>query len=162
MQLIRTQTPISFVFIRVHSWFETTPSFIVHSWFKTTGFQGAFTPHPRPLSPSRGEGCQAVSSGWKARATWNAAHPCPNAHLIRVHSCSFVVQNTISFVFIRVHSWFETTPSFVSIRVHSWFQTTPPFVSIRGSKPPPHASPFVVQNTTPFLPIRGSKLKTQN
>jgi len=126
------------------------------------GIQGAFTPHPRPLSPSRGEGCQVVISGWKARATWNAAHPCPNAHLIRVHSCSFVVQNTISFVFIRVHSWFETTPSFVSIRVHSWFQTTPPFVSIRGSKPPPHASPFVVQNTTPFLPIRGSKLKTQN
>ncbi|MFN5537107.1 MAG: hypothetical protein ACK5EN_16705, partial [Planctomyces sp.] len=59
-------------------------------------------------------------------------------------------------------SWFETTPSFVSIRVHSWFQTTPPFVFIRGLKPPPHASPFVVQNTTPFLPIRGSKLKTQN
>jgi hypothetical protein len=95
------------------------------------GIQGAFTPRPRPLSPSRGEGCQVVISGWKARATWNAAHPCPNAHLIRVHSCSFVVQNTISFVFIRVHSWFETTPS---------------FVFIRGLKPLPHSCPFVVRN----------------
>ncbi|MFN9291523.1 MAG: DUF4433 domain-containing protein [Planctomyces sp.] len=24
----------------------------VHSWFQTTGFQGAFTPHPQPHSPS--------------------------------------------------------------------------------------------------------------
>ena len=50
--------------------------------------------------------------------------------------------------------------SFVSIRVHSWFKTATPFVSIRGSKHPlirAHSCPFVVQNTTSFVSIRGSK-----
>ena len=48
--------------------------------------QGDYTPHPRPLSPSRGEGCQVfkgLCSGWKARAarlscgllTWGFSEP---------------------------------------------------------------------------------------
>ena len=41
------------------------------------------------------------------------------------------VQTPISFVSIRVHSWFKKHPS---IRVNSWFKKHPPFVSIRGSK----------------------------
>jgi len=39
-------------------------------------WEGCLTPHPLPLSPSRGEGCQVLKgqcSGWKARATGNAA-----------------------------------------------------------------------------------------
>ena len=57
--------------------------------------------------------------------------------------------------------------SFVSIRVHSWFKTTPhscPFVSIRGLKPSPHSCPFVSirglkpsLHSCPFVFIRGSK-----
>jgi len=39
------------------------PSIGVHSWFKTAEPKVAFTPHPRPLSPSRGEGCRVVISG---------------------------------------------------------------------------------------------------
>ncbi|GDX90006.1 hypothetical protein LBMAG46_00100 [Planctomycetia bacterium] len=29
----------------------------VNSWFKPPKSKGAFTTHPRPLSPARGEGC---------------------------------------------------------------------------------------------------------
>ena len=134
------QNTTSFV---VHSWFQTP----LHSWFKTTEPKVAFTPHPRPLSPSRGKRCPAVISGQSPSCIEHATHPCPTPHLIRVHSCPFVVQNRHS---IRVHSWFQTSPhscSFVSIRgskhhlirVHSWFQTAfhswlppPPFVTIRG------------------------------
>jgi hypothetical protein len=57
--------------------------------------------------------------------------------------------------------------SFVSIRVHSWFKTTPhscPFVSIRGLKPSPHSCPFVSirglkpsLHSCPFVFIRGLK-----
>ena len=111
MQLIRFP-PTSFVFIRG----SKQPRIRVHPWFKTPNPRATVTPHPRPLSPSRGEGCRGVISGWKARATWNAAHPFPT-HLIRVHSwfktaphsCPFVVQNGPACVSIRVHSWFNTT-----------------------------------------------------
>ena len=41
-------------FIRVHSWFKTATRFVVPN----TESEGSVTPHPRPLSPSRGEGCQ--------------------------------------------------------------------------------------------------------
>jgi hypothetical protein len=62
-------------------------------------------------------------SGWKAQAT-----------IIRVHSCSFVVQNTPREAPSRQISHWQAQATF--IRVHSC-----PFVSIRGS----------------FVSIRGSK-----
>ncbi len=94
---------------------------------------------PRPAPSISGQSNRTGQiSGCKARATF-----------IRVHSCSFVVQNHPC---IRIHSWFKTPP-FVPIRIHSWLTHlhSCPFVSIRGSKPPLHSHPFVVQNT-PCIP----------
>ena len=96
----------SFVTIRVHSWFKTTP------------------PHsPRPHPP---HSCPFVSIRGSKQPLH--IHPRPLTHLIRVHSCSFVVQITPStFIPALTHL----------ISVHSWFKTTPPYPprhpSIRGS-----------------------------
>ena len=90
--------------------------------------RGTFTPHPRPLSPSRGEGCRAMISGLSPSYT-GCNSPVSNRHLIRVHSCPFVVQK---------HP---------SNHVHSWFKNTPPIMPIRGSQTPLHWCSFVVQNS---------------
>ena len=66
--------------------------------------KGAVTPHPRPPSPSRGEGGRAMISG-SSPSDIERTSPVSNRHLIRVHSCLFVVQKHHS---IRDHSWFKT------------------------------------------------------
>ncbi len=170
---------LSFVHIRVNSWFKTT----------------------------RCEDPAAQISGWKARAT-----------KIRVHSCSFVVQNdpqrrscradlglestsyrnSCPFVFIRgsrrpaaktlqgrSRARKPELQKFVSIRVHSWFKMTrceEPSGQISGwkaraTKIRVHSCSFVVQkhpqrrpfstdlgfespshrNSCPFVSIRGLK-----
>jgi hypothetical protein len=122
---------------------------------------------------------------------------------IRAHSCSFVVQKNITredhsgeisgskarakkFVFIRVHSWFKTTPTqgprSTDLALESpSYKNSCPFVSIRGSKNitrevpsgqilgskaqatkiRAHSCPFVVQKNTsrkiPAAHISGSK-----
>ncbi len=98
----------------------------VHSWFKT----------PRREAPS------GQISGWKARPAF-----------IRVHSCSFVVQNAPpafhpqplpalhEFVPIRVHSWFKTPPLRFTRSHCPHCMNSCPFVFIRGSKRPPCVSP---------------------
>ncbi len=72
----------------------------------------SFTPHPRPLSPARGEGCRAMISGSSPSYT-GCNSPVSNRHLIRVHSCSFVVQKHHS---IRLHSWFKHHSPRLSVR----------------------------------------------
>ncbi len=102
----------------------------------------------RPPPPPRNGNLQAASrtgqiSGWKARATFIRVHSCSFVVQNHPHSCPFVVQNTC----IRAHSYpfVVNSSSFVSIRVHSWFKT------------PLHSCPFVVQNGPRFVSIRGSK-----
>ncbi len=96
--------------------------------------KGTFTPHPRPLSPSRGEGCRAMISGLSPSYT-GCNSPVSNRHLIRVHSCPFVVPKTplhsCPFVFIRgsktpLQSCPFVVPKHPSIGVHSWFKTAEP------------------------------------
>jgi hypothetical protein len=180
---------LSFVSFRVHSWFKTTrsedpagqisgwkaratkirdhscpfvvqndplrrpfraelglesPSYMkfvsirVHSWFKMT----------------RSEEPSGQISGWKARTT-----------KIRVHSCSFVVQNDpqrrtcrtdlglespsyMKFVIIRVHSWFKTTPSEAPAGQNSGWKA-------RATKIRDHSCSFVVQKHPQRRTLRG-------
>ena len=150
---------------------QNNPLIRVHSWFETTGFHGTFTPHPRPLSPCRGEGCQVVISGWKARATWNATHPCPTPISfvsIRVHSCSFVVQN---------HPLIHCSFVVQNHRIPGGLHPSPPApLPFQGRGVPGRElgleSPSYMEcsssmpkrqsHSCPFVFIRGSKLKTQN
>jgi hypothetical protein len=100
--------------------------------------RGAFTPHPRPLSPSRGEGCRAMISGLSPSYT-GCNSPVSNRHLIRVHSCLFVVQK---------HP---------SNHAHSWFPNTPPLVFIRGSKQRNPRSPSpLTPDPSPLPGARGA------
>jgi hypothetical protein len=131
-----------------------------HPWLRTSASTGTFTPHPQPLSPSMGEGCRG-DLGLKPELHWHVTYPCPATHLIRVHSCPFVVQKhrLHSYPFVSIRGSKRR-----SIRAHSWFKTPPPFVSIRGSKHRLHSCTFVSirgskhrLHSCPFVSIRGSK-----
>ncbi|MEY3228661.1 MAG: hypothetical protein RLZZ536_3280 [Planctomycetota bacterium] len=106
------------------------------------------TPHSCPfvVQNSPREAPSGQISGWQARPAF-----------IRAHSCSFVVQKTpltkplrdrsragkpelLSFVSIRVHSWFKKHPSRSPFRIDLGLESPTcihscPFVFIRGSKP---------------------------
>jgi hypothetical protein len=107
-----------------------------------------------------GEGCRG-DLGLKPELHWHVTYPCPATHLIRVHSCPFVVQKhrLHSYPFVSIRGSKRR-----SIRAHSWFKTPPPFVSIRGSKHRLHSCTFVSirgskhrLHSCTFVSIRGSK-----
>jgi len=77
-------------------------------------FQGVFTPHPRPLSPARGEGCHALTQPQKRPSR----------------------QRQVFVLFVCFVDNQKPSGSSVKIRVHPWQKKHPASVLFRGSAKP--------------------------
>jgi hypothetical protein len=150
MRLIHVQPPISFVPIRVHSWFRTPPPFrslSCLSWTNPThhsplrfirenpcssvarktplirlirGLEPRLPRGPSPLTPGPSPLPGARGAMWRCRGDLVLK---PEQHWHATYPCP-------AADLIRAHScsfMVQTPPPFVSIRVYSWFKTRPPF-----------------------------------